>query len=190
MLTHIRKNGLLTTLSITLYIASWISLGIMPMLLGQIADEIVRSQAVSVMVNLSFWLLLLTIFDGATRILSNVTIEIVSQRLAHNVRDEIIESLTQKSQSYYDKQKKADLVARVTADVTQLVTMINPGILFLTQILFGLLIPTIYLVFVYWQVALFPATFVILYMGTVWFHAHRLTPVMLSQREIYGQLSS
>ena len=54
--------------------------------------------------------------------------EVLAQRLERDARDEVYLSLLGKSQTFHNRQRVGDIMARAANDVRQLNPMINPGI--------------------------------------------------------------
>ena len=189
LLSHLKCYRLLVFSAISLYILAWITLGLTPLFLGRIADILIETQSTSHLIEVTLSLILLIGIDGLSRLSSSLLIEVVAQRLVRDVRQELVMSLMDKSQGFFDQQRIANLVAITTEDVVQLATMINPGLLFATQIVFGLLIPVIYLLLVYSEIAIIPFIFVVVYLVTIAFYAKQLAPTMMNQRDTYGKIS-
>ncbi len=72
-------------------------------------------------------LFLLGISGPAMRIVSRMLIEILAQRLERDARREFFTNLLGKSQSFHDRQKIGELMARVTDDVRMLNFLISPA---------------------------------------------------------------
>lgn len=187
---NLRRYPHLLVAGIGLYLLAWGLLGFTPILLGNVADVALEIQAASALLGPVLLLLSIMLVEGSTRFGSTLIIENLAQRLVHRVRQQLMDALIGKDQLFYDRHNQADLVARATDDVGLLGTMVNPGLLFATQVLFGLTVPIGYLYVIHWQVALIATAFAIVYLVTIWWYAQQLAPVMMEQRSVYAQLSA
>ena len=59
----------------------------------------------------------------------NLAMEMIAQRAEREIREELYISLLGKSQTFHDRQRIGDIMARATDDVRQVNFMINPGIM-------------------------------------------------------------
>ena len=73
-------------------------------------------------------LFLLGIIGPVMRIVSRMFIEILAQRLERDARREFFTNLLGKSQSFHDRQKIGELMARVADDVRMLNFLISPAL--------------------------------------------------------------
>jgi ATP-binding cassette subfamily B protein len=188
--SHLRRYTRLLVAGVGSYLLAWGLLGYTPILLGNVADVALETHEASALLGPILLLLGIIMVEGISRFGSTLLIEKLAQHLVHNIRQQLIDTLIDKDQLFYDRQNPADLVARATDDVGLLGTMVNPGLLFATQVLFGLTVPIGYLFVIHWQVALIATAFAIVYLLTMWRYARQLAPVMMEQRSVYAQLST
>ncbi|RLE45415.1 ABC transporter ATP-binding protein [Candidatus Woesearchaeota archaeon] len=88
---------------------------------------------------LAFILLALTIVSGILRFIAGLIIEIASQRLERDIRDEYYASMLSKSMTFHDEVKAGDVMARATFDTRMVNFLINPCISLLSQAVIGIL---------------------------------------------------
>ncbi|HEX8981676.1 MAG TPA: ABC transporter ATP-binding protein [Ktedonobacterales bacterium] len=116
--------------------------------------------------------------------------EVIAQRLERDAREELYLSLLAKSQTYHNRQRVGDIMARATNDVRQLNPMINPGVSLILDSTSSLVIPIIFIGFIDWRLLLAPLIFTVFYIFAVRDYTRRLTPVTASMRQQFGQMNA
>ena len=95
-----------------------------------------------------------------------------------------------KSQTFHDRQRVGDIMARATDDVNQLSTMIIPGGTLMLEVTLGLIVPLATIASIRWELLLVPLCFVACYIVTVRRYLRRLTPVARGQRDAFGAMNA
>lgn len=116
--------------------------------------------------------------------------EVIAQRLERDARDELYLSLLAKSQTYHNRQRVGDIMARATNDVRQLNPMINPGVSLILDSTSSLVIPIIFIGFIDWRLLLAPLIFTLFYIVAVRNYTRRLTPVTANMRRQFGLMNA
>ncbi len=116
--------------------------------------------------------------------------EVIAQRLERDAREELYLSLLAKSQTYHNRQRVGDIMARATNDVRQLNPMINPGVSLILDSTSSLVIPIIFIGFIDWRLLLAPLIFTVFYIFSVRDYTRRLTPVTASMRQQFGHMNA
>src|SRR6185436_2207446 len=111
--------------------------------------------------------LFVLILDSLAALGGSLAVSTLSNRLERDSRQELYTSLLGKSQTFHDRQRVGDIMARATDDMYQLNGMINPGILFISETIFGLAIPMLWIATINLQLLLVPIIFVLVYIVTV-----------------------
>ena len=127
----------------------------------------------------SLGLLAPTVFlSAATQGLSglgrNASFEFMAQRVERDGRDELYASLLGKSQTFHNRQRIGDIMARATNDVRTLNVMFSPGLMLITDSLVGLLAPVVPIYRLNPQLLLVPFLFIILLVITIRGYSRRL----------------
>jgi ATP-binding cassette subfamily B protein len=128
--------------------------------------------------------------DGVAALIGGLSIEVIAQRMEADSREELYGSLLGKGQTFHNRQRVGDIMARATDDVRALNAMINPGIAFIYETFLAFVIPLIYIGFIKPDLLLVPTLFVVIYVVTVRGYARRLNPVTTSQREAFGAMNA
>ena len=71
--------------------------------------------------------------------------EMLGKRLERDAREELYVSLLGKSQTFHNRQRVGDIMARATNDVRQLNPMIDPGVELITESIIGIVVPLIFI---------------------------------------------
>ncbi|MCA9893599.1 MAG: ABC transporter ATP-binding protein, partial [Anaerolineae bacterium] len=188
--SHIWRYKWLFFLAISMYMVAWSMFASGRVLTGAAAEEITNPTSPNGLQSVALAVLAVLVLDGVSALIGSISVETIAQRLARDSREELYISLLGKSQTFHDQQRVGDIMARATEDVNQLNTMINPGILFISEIILGLVVPMLYISMINWHLLLVPVIFVIAYIITVRFYANTLDPVIRSQREAFGEMNA
>ena len=113
-----------------------------PILMGTyLVNEIIASNWSQVRI-FAFIILALTILNGLIGFANSIVIEIASQKVERDIRDEYYASMLSKSMTFHDTVKAGDVMARATFDTRMVNFLINPcmHLLYLAfvQILFAM----------------------------------------------------
>jgi ATP-binding cassette subfamily B protein len=122
--------------------------------------------------------------------LRNASMEMLAQLTERNAREELYISLLGKSQTFHDRQRVGDIMARATDDVRQLNLMINPGIMLIMGSGVFLVIPVVSIGLLEPQLLLTPILFVITFIIALWDYTRRLSPVTMNSRASFGKMNA
>lgn len=188
--SHILRYKLFFFLTVGLYFTSWIANAYSRILIGQAAGEIIAPTAADGLLKISLAILFVLLLTAISGLTGSLLIETIAQRLTRDSREELYISLLGKSQTFHDRQRVGDIMARATDDMNQMNFMINPGVLFISETVMGLSIPVIWIATIRWELLLIPIIFIVLYIVIVRRYARRLNPVVDHQREAFGVLNA
>jgi len=136
-------------------------------------------------------LLLLGISGPVMRIMSRMLIETLAQRLERDARREFFANLLGKSQSFHDRQKIGELMARVTDDVRMLNFLISPALSLIVESFTYLFIPIIYIVMYYpLQLIFEPIFFSISFLFLLRSYSRKIGPVTARLRGNFGLMTA
>lgn len=159
-------------------------------LIGQAAEAIINPDGGISLTGISLSILLILIFQAVIELASSLSIQTVAQRLERDGRQEVYESLLAKSQTWHDRQRVGDIMARTVDDMQQLNGMINPGVLFMLDMGLGLTVPIILIATIEVELLALIAVFVPIYILTVRRYARTLNPVVNAQRGAFGAMNA
>src|SRR5512139_4062541 len=165
---------------------------IAPVFIGQAAEAILNPEkaAPNALLYAALGVLGGLVGDGITNLLGSLSIEVIAQKLEADSRDELYASLLGKSQTFHDRQRVGDVMARATEDVKTLNGMMNPGMAFIYETVLAFLIPIIYIGILHPQLLIIPLLFVAIYIFTVRRYSRRLNPITTQQRDAFGKMNA
>ena len=170
---------------------------ITPLVLGNLINEILAPLGTwEKITNLAFIILILTIVSGLASFASSLIIEITSQRVERDIRNEYYASMLSKSMTFHDEVKAGDVMARATFDTRMVNFFVNPVIHLAYAATFGVLfaIGTMIAISPYWNSL--PVLLIVPLIITIpiFFFARRfyksVGPISMQIQQSYSNLSS
>ncbi|MFX0074578.1 MAG: ABC transporter ATP-binding protein [Candidatus Hermodarchaeota archaeon] len=135
-------------------------------------------------------ILLIGIAGPLLRVISRMLIEILAQRIERDARKEFFTNLLGKSQSFHDRQKIGELMARVTDDVRTLNFLISPALSLVVESFTFLFIPIIYIVLSFpIQLIVEPIIFAISFIFLLRSYSRNIGPVSNELRQYFGLIT-
>lgn len=136
-------------------------------------------------------LMLLTILvGGCADVGARIFPELIGKRVARDARSELYLSLLGKSQTFHNRQRVGDIMARAANDMTQLSNMITPGCDILCDSNVTLVTTLLFIGSINLQLLLVPLLFTASFLVAVRFYSRRLAPVAEGMREMFGELNA
>ncbi|MDX1991252.1 MAG: ABC transporter ATP-binding protein [bacterium] len=188
--SHMWRHKWLLIGAILFYMVAWFSFSGGRFLIGVAAEEIIAPSRPNGLVLVGLAVLAILLMDGISALLGSLSVETLAQHLEHDSREELYISLLGKSQTFHDRQRVGDIMARATDDMKQMNFMVNPGVLFICETVMGLTIPLIYVAFLDIRLLLVPLIFIAIYIVSVRAYSRVLNPVVGQQRMVFGQMNA
>lgn len=135
-------------------------------------------------------LLVIVLLRSGFDLLARLCTEVLARRMERGARDELYISLLGKSQTFHNRQRVGDLMARGANDVRQLGQMFSPGIDLIVDSLTQGLVPLIFIAFIDWRLLLAPTLFAVAFVFSVRRYMRQLSPVSTRMREQFGVLNA
>ena len=162
-----------------------------PRLTGLAFDEVLRPVPdVGRLVTIALEILGLVIMRGFLDITNSWSVETLGQRMERDAREELYISLLGKSQTFHNRQRVGDIMARATNDVRQLNPMMNPGISLIAESVMGILAPLAFIAFLRPELLIAPVLFVVAYIFALRSYVRQLNPVAAEQRWRFGEMNA
>lgn len=190
ILSHVWRYKHLLLSNIALYLVAWSSFAYSQRLIGDAADEIINPSGTNGLLMVALLILFLRCLDSISSLGGSLLLETIAQRLSRDSRQELYTSLLGKSQTFHNRQRVGDIMARSTDDINQMNAMINPGVLFIGDTVMGILMPLTLIASIDFRLMVVPLSFVAAYIVTVRSYSRRLQPVVNSQREAFGIMNA
>jgi ATP-binding cassette subfamily B protein len=162
-----------------------------PRLTGLAFDEVLRPDPrTERLVTLALSILGIVLVRGLLDITNSWSVETLGQRMERDAREELYISLLGKSQTFHNRQRVGDIMARATNDVRQLNPMMNPGVSLITESAMGILAPLVFIAFLRVELLIAPVLFVIAYYFALRRYTNQLNPVAGAQRRRFGEMNA
>ncbi|MCB0131163.1 MAG: ABC transporter ATP-binding protein, partial [Caldilineaceae bacterium] len=112
------------------------------------------------------------------------------QRLERDARAELFISLLGKSQTFHNRQRVGDIMARATNDVRQLNPMLNPGVALIMDSIMGIVAPLLFIGLIRLDLLIAPLIFLFCFAFLLRDYTRRLNPVAAEIRGRFGDLNA
>ncbi len=191
ILSHVLryKGYLLSFLTASILTATLFSA--IPVLTGRAFNEVLKpAPDPAQLAWIALTMLAMVLLRGVTDIFSAFSIETLAQRLERDAREELYISLLGKSQTFHNRQRVGDIMARASNDVRQLNPMLNPGVALITDSMLSTLIPLIFIAFIDLRLLAPPLVFLAIFAFLLRDYTQRLNPVAAEIRGRFGDLNA
>jgi ATP-binding cassette subfamily B protein len=118
------------------------------------------------------------------------SIETLGQKLERDAREELYRSLLGKSQTFHNRQRVGDVMARVTNDVRQLNAMMNPGTALIGDTVIGMTVPLVFIAFLDARLLAAPLSFIVVFVFALRHYMGQLNPVAGAMRRQFGVMNA
>ncbi len=190
VVSHYWRHKRFLAAALLLYITSMLAYSQGPVLVGRAADEIINPTGGGRLAWLALAVVGVLTLDGIANLLAAYAGENAGTRLEAGARRELYASLLGKSQTFHNRQRVGDLMARATDDVSLLNGMTVPGFTLITETILAIVVPLGLIAGIEWRLLLVPLLFVAAYIVAVRAYTRQLNPVARRQREVFGQMNA
>lgn len=135
-------------------------------------------------------LIVIVLVRGLVDFAARVAIEVLANSLQRNAREEMFISLLGKSQTFHNRQKVGDIMARATNDILQMNYMISPGADLIIGSMIALVVPLWFMGRIDLQLLYVPVVFVLLFFIALADYMRRLSPVSDQMRASFGAVNA
>jgi ATP-binding cassette subfamily B protein len=162
---------------------------LVPVLTGSAFNAVLQGDR-SRLLSISLTMLGVVVIGGCLDLGARFFPELLGKRLARDARAELYVSLLGKSQTFHNRQRVGDIMARAANDMSQLSNMVVPGfdIIFdsfvslgVTLVFIGLLNP---------QLLLTPLLFTLSFLIALRYFSRKLNPISNKMREQFGEMNA
>ena len=162
-----------------------------PRITGTAFDEVLKPQPdPRRLLSIALTILGLVLVRGLLDLINSFSVETLGQRTERDAREELFLSLLGKSQTFHNRQRVGDIMARANNDVRQLNPMMNPGVSLIIESIMGIIAPLVFIYFLRPELLIAPVLFVIAYVITLRRYVRQLNPVASEQRWRFGELNA
>ena len=162
-----------------------------PRLTGLAFDEVLQPEPdPRQLLLIALVILGLVLVRGLLDITNSWSVETLGQRMERDAREELYISLLGKSQTFHNRQRVGDIMARTTNDVRQLNPMMNPGVSLIVESMIAIIVPLIFIAFLRLELLVAPLLFVISFFFALRRYVNQLNPVAGEQRWRFGEMNA
>src|SRR3989440_1342490 len=179
------------------YIASFVLASIVtntlyacvPILTGTAFNAVLQG-AGSQLVTIALLILGVVLVGGVVDLMARLSSEILGKRLATDARDELYLNLLGKSQTFHNRQRVGDIMARAANDMARLSDMIVPGFDSIIDSFTSLIIVITFIGFLKPQLLLAPLLYTVVFVIALRAYSRQLQPVSAELRNQFGKMNA
>lgn len=191
IVSHTLRHKRFIALFIVTSIAAQVLVALTRVLTGEAFDAVVGPGAErGRLLGIALTILTMVIIGGIFDLAARMSMEFIGKRLKRDARDELYVGLLGKSQTFHNRQRTGDIMARATGDMNQLSSMMTPGLDLLFDSLLGLVIPIIFMALIDPRLLLSPLLFTIAFAVALRDYTRKLNPVTAQMRAHYGTMNA
>ena len=162
-----------------------------PAITGLAFDEVLQPEpSWERLLAIALAILAVVLIRGVADMINALSIETLGQRLERDARDELYISLLGKSQTFHNRQRVGDIMARAANDVRQLNPMMNPGVALTFDATISIIAPLIFIALIRVELLLSPLIFLVLFGVSLRNYANKLAPVVGKLRGQFGVMNA
>jgi ATP-binding cassette, subfamily B, bacterial len=191
VLSHLWQHKLLLFGFAVSVIVTNILFASIPRLTGLAFDEVLKTDgSARRLLQISLLILGFVLVRGVLDLIASFSIETLGQRLERDSREELYLSLLGKSQTFHNRQRVGDIMARAGNDVRQLNPMMNPGVSLIVESMISIIVPIIFIALLKPALLLAPIFFIIFFIITLRMYMRQLNPVSGQMRRQFGVVNA
>lgn len=191
IISHLRRYPMLLTSFLVAALLTNVLFSTVPRLIGLVFDEVLLPEpSARRLLTLALTILGLVLVRGVVDITNSWSVETLGQRLERDAREELYISLLGKSQTFHNRQRVGDLMARAANDVRQLNPMMNPGVSLITESLMAIISPLVFIAFLRVELLVAPLLFLLVFVFALRRYIDQLNPVTGMERMQFGEMNA
>lgn len=191
IVSHLLRYWPLLALFLVCAFMTNVLFAMIPTQVGRAFDLVMREGAtVGDVGRIALFILLLVVIRSVLDLTQSFSVETIGQRLERDARQELYQSLLGKSQTFHNRQRVGDIMARASNDVRQLNPMMNPGVSLITESLSSLIIPIVFIGVLDYRLLVSPLAFVVCFYFALRLYMRQLNPVSGEMRRQFGVLNA
>lgn len=191
IISHILRYPILTLASIPGYLVSASMFSVSALLVGQAFDLVVQPDATTnELLSIALVILAVYVVQGLFSLGAAFSTEFLAQRIERDAREELFISLLGKSQTFHNRQRVGDIMARATNDVQQVNRMISPGASLIIDSLLSIIAPLVGIAFLRLDLLIVPLLFLVSFGFALKHYNKQLTPITGAMRGQFGKMNA
>lgn len=162
-----------------------------PVLVGRAFNAVLDDDSArDILAKIALTLVGVVLLRGALDLVGSLSAEVLAKRMERDARDELYVSLLGKSQTFHNRQRVGDLMARAANDVRQVNQMINPGLALILDSGTALVVPIVFIGILDWRLLGPPAFFCVCFYFALRRYMRQLNPVSGEMRARFGAMNA
>lgn len=191
VLSHLLVYWPLVVLFVVCALSTNVLFALIPTFTGRAFDEVLSPTADRAeLLRIALTILSLVLVRSVLDLTTSFSVETLGQRLERDARKELYISLLGKSQTFHNRHRVGDIMARAANDVRQLNPMMNPGVALITESISSLVVPLVFIALIDPRLLLSPVLFVVVFVFALRNYMSQLNPVSNAQRQQFGVLNA
>ncbi|HYO89702.1 MAG TPA: ABC transporter ATP-binding protein, partial [Candidatus Limnocylindrales bacterium] len=191
ILSHLWRSRWITLITLAMTVMGYVFYSQGQLLIGKAANLLLAPDAtLEALASISAIILGAFILSGVLDLGRSLAIEVLAQVLERDARAELYISLLGKDQTFHDRQRVGNIMAMATDDMQQLNLMVNPGFLFISDIVLGFTVPILTIATIKLELLIIPLIYVAAYIFTVRRYSRRLNPVAQKERDRFARMNA
>ena len=190
VVSHLLRYWHLLALFFVGAVAANVLFSAVPRLTGRAFDAVLSGGGYEALLRTALLILVVVLLRSVLDLGQSFAIETLGQRLERDARDELYQALLGKSQTFHNRQRVGDLMARAANDVRQLNPMMNPGVSLITESALSLVVPLVFVATIDPRLLAAPLCFVAAFGFALRSYLRQLNPVVGQLRYRFGQLNA
>jgi ATP-binding cassette subfamily B protein len=191
IISHLRRYPYLLVSFLLAATLTNVLFAAVPRLTGLAFDEVLQPEpSLSRLSTIALSIFGLVLLRGLVDLTNTWSVETLGQRLERDAREELTLSLLGKSQTFHNRQRVGDIMARATNDVRQLNPMMNPGVALTIEATMGVIAPLTFIAFLQVELLAVPLLFVVVFLLALRRYVNQLGPVAGEQRWRFGEMNA
>ena len=190
LMDFLKKYWAMWLLAFVCLTASTVFSLIIPKMLGNGIDTVLNAGRASALIIAAGVILGSSALRGITGYGNRYFTQVISQRVAYDIRNKLYDHLQSLSFAYFDKAQTGQLMSRATVDIEAVRTFISMGLLQILQTTFLTVGISWLLISLDWRLALMTLAFVPLMAYRAVTTSNRLRPVWLKVQQLIASLGT
>ncbi|MFL5625195.1 MAG: ABC transporter ATP-binding protein [Ktedonobacteraceae bacterium] len=163
---------------------------LVPSLTGEAFNVVTSGGGIGQLMRIALAILAVVFCGGVVDLTARLSSEVLGKHLAADARDELYLSLLGKSQTFHNRQRVGDIMARAANDMGQLSDMIVPGCDGIVDSFTSLIITLISIGLLKLQLLLAPLLYLVVFVIALRHYSQQLQPVSDQMRDQFGKMNA
>ncbi len=163
---------------------------LVPSLTGEAFNVVTSGGGIGQLPRIALAILAVVFCGGVVDLTARLSSEVLGKHLAADARDELYLSLLGKSQTFHNRQRVGDIMARAANDMGQLSDMIVPGCDGIVDSFTSLIITLIVIGLLKLQLLVAPLLYLVVFVIALRYYSRQLQPVSDQLRDQFGKMNA